>query len=294
MNRRTFVKNSSLTAFSIAAFGSIHFNGKSYVAGSPTTTDILGPFYRPGSPLRSNIIPPGSAGELMHLSGSVFKEDGVTPMSDVLVEVWQVNEKGEYDNTSDDFLGRGAIKTGKNGSYSFTTILPVAYSAGSSVRPAHVHFRISSADHMDLITQIYFKGDPHLQEDSSSRAPESINRILDVTRNGKNENSVRFDVVMRKEVPLDPSVYKKLEGLYQMKDHSMVEFTKSGDLLLAKLNGQIMEGLAYKGNNEFVGGLEELKARFELLGAGSVKVVLTYHDNNNKEVMVDGTKMLKY
>ena len=49
MKRRTFVKNSTLTAFSIATIGSIHWNGKSFVGDNTTTTDILGPFYRPGA-----------------------------------------------------------------------------------------------------------------------------------------------------------------------------------------------------------------------------------------------------
>ncbi len=48
MKRRTFVKNSTLTAFSIAAFGAIHWNGKIFEGDTITTSDILGPFYRPG------------------------------------------------------------------------------------------------------------------------------------------------------------------------------------------------------------------------------------------------------
>lgn len=44
MKRRTFIKNSSLMAISVSAFGAIHWNGKSFVGDTPTTTDILGPF----------------------------------------------------------------------------------------------------------------------------------------------------------------------------------------------------------------------------------------------------------
>jgi catechol 1,2-dioxygenase len=294
MNRRTFVKNSSLTAFSIAAFGAIHWTGKSFVGETPTTTDILGPFYRPGAPLRGNIVPTGSSGDLMNLTGTIFQKDGKSPMREALVEIWQVNEKGGYDNTSDDFLGRGALKTGNDGKYLFKTIIPVPYSIGSGYRPAHIHMRISSSDHQDLITQIYFKGDPHLQEDSSSKSPESINRILSIDKNARQENAVQFDIVMRKEFPLDSSAYKKIEGLYQMEDKSMVEFYKVDDLLFAKVNGQIMEALAYKGNNVFEGGLGQVKARFELLTASDVKVRVTYTDDSNKEAIVQGTKILKY
>ena len=54
MQRRTFIKKSTLTVLSISAFGSLNWNGKSFEGESETTSDILGPFYRPGSPMRSN------------------------------------------------------------------------------------------------------------------------------------------------------------------------------------------------------------------------------------------------
>src|ERR671912_3021055 len=119
MKRRSFIKKSSLVAISVSAFGGIHWNGKNFVGDTPTTTDILGPFYRPGAPMRSNIIPPGSKGEVLHLSGTVFKKDGKTPLENVLIEAWQCDEKETYDNTSDDYLLRGAVKSDKSGNYSF-------------------------------------------------------------------------------------------------------------------------------------------------------------------------------
>jgi catechol 1,2-dioxygenase len=88
MKRRTFIKDSSLTAFSIATLGAIHWNGKSFEGDTVTTTDILGPFYRPGSPMRSNLIPPNSTGEVMRLFGTVYQQDGKTPMSNAMIEAW--------------------------------------------------------------------------------------------------------------------------------------------------------------------------------------------------------------
>ena len=99
MKRRTFIKDSTLTAFSITTFGAINWNGKSFEGESETTSDILGPFYRPGSPMRSSLIPAGSKGEVMHLSGTIFKKDGKTPLSNVLIEAWQCDENEHYDNT---------------------------------------------------------------------------------------------------------------------------------------------------------------------------------------------------
>src|SRR5688572_24608995 len=196
MKRRTFLKSGTFTAFSIATVGSIHWNGKSFVGDNTTTTDILGPFYRPGAPMRSDIIPAGSKGEVLHLSGMVFQKDGKTPIENVLIEAWQCDENENYDNTSDDYLFRGGIKSDKNGKYSFKTIVPVPYKTSpTSWRPAHIHLRVSSPNHQDLITQIYFKGDAHLAADTSSASPQSASRILEITKNTSGVKVVKFNIV---------------------------------------------------------------------------------------------------
>ena len=297
MKRRTFIKDSTLTAFSIAAFGALHWNGKMFEADNETTSDILGPFYRPGSPMRSNLIPHGSTGEVMHLSGTVFGKDGKTPLSDVLIESWQCDEHEHYDNASDDYLFRGAVKTGKDGRYAFKTIVPVPYKDGADWRPAHIHMRISSKGHQDLITQIYFKGDSHIAKDASASSPQSVNRILEIKKNSSNKNTVKFDIVMGKTFALNDAGYKKITGLYQLKN-GMAEFTREDDLLLLKLNGQFMEGLVYKGNNFFEGGLGFNKVKFEIMANGDVKTMVTMWDLGPADKrfleLHEGIKILKY
>ena len=297
MKRRKFIKSSTLTAFSISAFGAIHWNGKSFAGDTVTTTDILGPFYRPGSPMRSNLISAGSTGEVMHLGGTIFQKDGKTTMSNVLIEACQCDENEIYDNTSDDYLFRGAVKTDGYGKYSFKTIVPVPYKDGDDWRPAHIHLRISSADHQDLITQIYFKGDPHIIEDAAAASPQSASRILDIKKNFDSENEVMFDVVMGKSFPLDDAGYDKIAGLYQLND-GMAEFNRQDDLLFLKLNGQIMEGLVYKGDNSFEGGIGFNKVKFELLPNGDVKTFITMWDSWSEDDRFleeyEGIKVLKY
>ena len=297
MNRRKFVKNSTLTAFGMAAFGAINWNGKSFEGDNETTSDILGPFYRPGSPMRSNLIPAGSTGDVMHLGGIIFKEDGKTPISNVLIEAWQCDEHEHYDNASDDYLFRGAVKTGRDGRYAFKTIVPVPYKDGDAWRPAHIHMRISSSDHQDLITQIYFKGDPHIGEDAAAKSPQSINRILEIKKNSSNENFVKFDVVMGKTFALNDAGYKKITGLYKLKN-GMAEFTKEDDLLFFKLNGQFMEGLMYKGNNSFEGGIGFNKVKFEIMTNGEVltKIAMWDHWTEDQKYLkvYEGIKTFKY
>lgn len=298
MKRRTFIKNSTLTAFSVAAFGSISWNGKTFEGDTPTTTDILGPFYRPGAPMRSDLVAKGSTGEVMNLIGTVYQKDGKTPMASALIEAWQCDEHEVYDNTSDDYHFRGAVKTGKDGKYMFRTIIPVPYKDGEIWRPAHIHLRVSSADHQDLITQIYFKGDPHIEKDPAAASKLAVNRILEIRKNSSKENEVRFDVVMGKGFVLEDAAYKRITGLYKLKN-GFAEFSREDDLLMMKHNGQLVEALSYKGNNTFEGGLGYINVRFELQADGSVKTFIQMGDweggDLTKAVMTEeGMKYLKY
>ncbi len=284
-------------AFSLTAFGKVRWNGERYEGDTPTTTDILGPFYRPGSPVRQRIVPPDSKGIPMLLKGTVFKPDEKTPLGGALIEVWQCDEKENYDNTSDDYKFRGAWKTAADGKYKFETIVPIPYKVTDTMwRPAHVHFRVSTADYQDLITQIYFKGDPYLEEDTSAASPESQSRILEILKNKSGNHEVKFDILMQKEFALEAAAVKKLTGLYQL-EQGIAEFFMEDDLLFLKLNGQLMEALTYKGDNTFEGGLGRVKAKFNLSPQVS-QVVITkgdYDSNDpNKITTLKGDRFLKY
>jgi catechol 1,2-dioxygenase len=296
MQRRTFIKNSTLTVISVSAFGALNWNGKNFEADTPTTTDILGPFYRPGAPLRTNLRLPGSKGTPIVLKGKIFKEDGNTPINDAFVEIWHCDEKEVYDNTSDDYNYRGGQKTKADGTYEFKSILPVPYKANpaieSSWRPAHIHMRVSVPGQQDLITQIYFKDGKYIDTDKWASAPQAVNRILTVRKNNSGESEIVFNVVMSKEIPLDKQVYARITGLYDVGENNFIEFSKSDDLLFMKQNGQLWASLKYIGNNTFEGGIGYPKATFTLQKDGTVKVVViteipTFRTYN-------GTKYLKY
>jgi catechol 1,2-dioxygenase len=293
MKRRKFIQNSAMAALTIGVFGKIKWDGEKYVGTDPTTTDILGPFYRPGAPFKTDLIQPGTKGETLHFSGTVIGKDGKTPVKEALVEIWHCDETGTYDNTSDNYVYRASAKTSADGKYHFTTIMPVPYAAGQTlVRPAHIHMRISAKGVQDLVTQIYFKGDKYIAGDISAKDPSALNRVLDMTKNAKNEIVVKFDVYLKEEYVLEATAFKKIVGLYEMSDKSMIEFYKDGDQLFAKINGQIMEAMDYKGDNSFAGGIEYVKAKFELLSGGGAKVKVTIKDD--KPIELEGTKLLKY
>lgn len=228
----------------------------------------------------------------MHFSGTVFGKDGKA-LKAALVEIWHCDENGVYDNTSDNYVYRSSFKTGADGKYNFKSIFPVPYAVNTTLtRPAHIHMRISAAGVQDLVTQVYFKGDKHIAEDISAKDKSALNRILAITKNAKNEKVVKFDVYLKEEYLLEATAFKKIEGLYEMSDRSMIDFYKNGDQLFAKVNGQIMEAMDYKGDNSFAGGNDYVKAKFELLANGVTKVTVTITED--KPIEITGTKLLKY
>lgn len=142
MQRRTFTKLTDLSAVAVTTTGFIKFDGATYVSDCETTSDILGPYFRPDSPMRSNLMVEGMPGNLVELSGIVRHKDCGTTLC---------NENGEY---------------------SFKTQMPVPYDAGGGmIRPAHFNMMVSAPGHQSLVTQIYFTGDPYLEKDASSSAP---------------------------------------------------------------------------------------------------------------------------
>jgi catechol 1,2-dioxygenase len=296
MQRRTFIKNSTLTVISVSAFGALNWNGKNFEGDTPTTTDILGPFYRPGAPLRTNLRLAGSNGTPIVLKGKIFREDGKTPINNAFVEICHCDENEVYDNTSDEYKYRGGQRTKADGKYEFKSILPVPYKAvpnnEAPWRPAHIHLRVSVPDQQDLITQIYFKGGKYIDTDRWASAPQAVNRILAIGKNNFGESQIIFNVIMNKEIPLDKKVYDKITGLYDVGDDNFIEFIKNDDLLFMKQNGQLAASLKYIGNNTFEGGEGYPKASFELQKDDTIKVVVVTEIPTTKTY--HGTKYLKY
>lgn len=295
MQRRRFIKNSGLVAIGIGVMGNIHWDGNHFAGDTSTTTDILGPFYRPGAPLRTNLNPTNFTGETLHLAGTIFREDGKTPMNDCLIEIWQCQQDGLYDNVSDDYVYRGSQRVTTDGKYHFITTIPIPYPSDenpSIFRPAHIHMRISAIGQQDLITQVYLKDDPYLDTDPSTKSSLSINRILTVKKRNNTESELEFDIVLKKEYLPDEIVFHKVSGTYKMADQSIMEFYRDGDFLFWKWNGQVRGGLSYNGNNTFVGGVNDTEAKFELQPKGNAK--LQFRFERRRKINLEGQKLINY
>jgi len=115
-------------------------------------------------------------GETILVRGRVLDTNG-HPLNDALVDIWQANHAGRYAHPGDtnsapldpNFQGWGIVKTSKEGRYGFKTIKPGAYqipiTGGGGQRCMHLHLKVSRPGFKDLTTQMYFDGDPLIEQD---------------------------------------------------------------------------------------------------------------------------------
>ena len=123
----------------------------------PTAANILGPYYIEGAPERSDLVEPGMAGTRLTVTGRVLAAD-CTPIPGAMLDVWQANADGVYDNTG--WLLRGWFLADAAGEWTLHTIVPGRYATGGTFRPDHIHVRVSAAGFLLLTTQLYFADDP--------------------------------------------------------------------------------------------------------------------------------------
>jgi len=201
MDRKHFITTSALTAISVSTFGSVFKNlsGK-FTGDCETTNDILGPFYRADAPTRSDLLLKNESGSVINIKVVVYKSDCITPLKNALVEIWHCNTKGEYDNDSKDFNHRAKWYTNEKGEYAFKTIIPGKYLNGELCRPSHIHYRISEQNSKELISQIYFKGDPHITKDPWASQSKAKERILEIFPEDTSGNlTIKFNIYLKEK-----------------------------------------------------------------------------------------------
>jgi len=179
MERKSFLASVLLLPFT-RFFGRPHSDA---VKACKTQRDAEGPFYKSGAPSKSVIE---TDGEAITISGTVFNSsDCSMPVPHATIDIWHCNTHGVYDN--DGYRCRGLVKTDSRGEYTFKTIFPPSYGS----RPRHIHFKVRATGFQELTSQIYFKGDPHIQNDFARNAETS--RVISLV---KEENILHgvFDI----------------------------------------------------------------------------------------------------
>jgi len=125
-----------------------------------------------------------AAGDLILVEGRVLRPDG-KPVQGGLVEIWQANSFGRYQDRRDtsgqpwdkNFQGYGKVLTKADGSYTFRTIRPAGYGRVFRRTP-HIHYRVSGNDFDRFTTQMYFAGETENKTDSLLRRVSDKERLI--------------------------------------------------------------------------------------------------------------------
>jgi len=169
----------------------------------PTEVNILGPYHRPNVPFRAKITPPLEPGTVLTIKGRVWGQDTRRILASTVLDIWQANHQGRYDNDDPQrppaanlFVNRARIMTDENGYYEYETVHPGAYQIGPNAwRPPHIHYWVRKTGYRDLVTQLYFRGDPHQRDDQFIR-PSLIIDLREIrTPHGTYKTGV-FDIVL--------------------------------------------------------------------------------------------------
>jgi protocatechuate 3,4-dioxygenase beta subunit len=162
----------------------------------PTARSAEGPFYSASAPFRAKLTPPLAAGVVLLVGGRVWGEDTRRPLAGALLDLWQADHEGRYDNEG--FEHRARLVADETGAYEVETIHPGVYGAGpGQYRPSHIHYRIAHPGYRTLTTQLYFAGDPHLAGDPLVHDSLVIRLERVQASRGAYERGT-FDIVLRR------------------------------------------------------------------------------------------------
>ena len=127
-----------------------------------TLPQTEGPYFKPSSPERIELFEEGMAGQPIELTGLVLTR-ACKPVSGALLDFWQADANGEYDNSG--FRLRGHQFSDAEGRYRLRSIVPGVYPG----RTRHIHVKVQPRDGRVLTTQLYFPGEAKNRSDGLFR-----------------------------------------------------------------------------------------------------------------------------
>ena len=210
-SRRQFLKNTSLSVLSVAAFPAILQSAPSSASLSMQNAKSLcdqstvdwfgqGPFYTVNAPFIQNnqLADINEVGTRIIISGQVYNLDCLVVIPNTEIDIWHANDLGGYDNAG--YNLRGKTTTNSQGFYVFESIKPGLYLNGATFRPSHIHFKITPPGFNTLITQLYFQGDPHIPTDTAasitSGSFDATNRIIPLVSNSNGDLEGTWDIII--------------------------------------------------------------------------------------------------
>jgi protocatechuate 3,4-dioxygenase, alpha subunit len=171
----------------------------------PTPSQTVGPFFHIGlsDEGRSELVPADDP-DAIEIEGIVFDGEG-TPVVDALIEIWQANSAGRYNDPQDSragpplderFSGFGRCATDDDGRFRFRTVKPgkVPGPEGTTQAP-HIEVSVFARGLLKrLVTRIYFPG-----ETEANRADPVLAQIDDPDHRAtllavEEDGGYRFDI----------------------------------------------------------------------------------------------------
>jgi protocatechuate 3,4-dioxygenase beta subunit len=185
-----------------------------------TPRQTEGPFYPPGPHAETDVDltlleghTESAAGDVILVRGRVTDSKG-SPLQGARVDIWQTNNAGRYTHPKDQnpapldphFQGIGIAHTDADGWYGFKTIMPAAYplsflpGSNGGWRARHIHFKVAHESTSKLTTQMYFEGDPLLEQDGPFNSISEEERKLLLTSGVSDDETGlpmhRFDITL--------------------------------------------------------------------------------------------------
>src|ERR1035437_2853497 len=159
--------------------------------------------------------------DALTLSGRVSDVSTGLPLAGALVDIWQTNQAGLYDDQDPQQPQgnlRGVVRCDDQGSYRVRTVIPGPYRIASmngpvyallnslgrhDNRPGHIHLRISAAGHDPLTTMLFMAGDPWLDDDVIGAVKPEL--VITPRRAADGVYQAEFDVGLVPAARLSPS-----------------------------------------------------------------------------------------
>lgn len=161
--------------------------------GGETTANLLGPFWRAGSPLTPNggsIVRSPTPGVPLFFTGKVVDRVG-RPVAGAEVDVWHASTVGLYENqdpTQAEWNLRGKFFTDDKGEFRYRSIKPAGYPVPPDgpteqlllaqgrhpMRPAHLHSLIYKPGFKTQASQVYSEDDENLETDAQFGVTQAL------------------------------------------------------------------------------------------------------------------------